>query len=105
MRAGGGARRFGGLPAWDIDDPGRSCWKKADAAVFGDSGVFARSQSFADRASASRMSWRLFDLDLSRGGGLRPPERSWGLGLLLGVLSLRCLDVSAFFGVLPVWRL
>ena len=102
MRAGGGARRFGGLPAWDIDDPGRSCWKKADAAVFGDSGVFARSQSFADRASASRMSWRLFDLERSRGGGLRPPERSWGLGLLFGVLSLRCLDVSAFFGVLPV---
>ena len=102
LRAGGGARRFGGLPAWDIDDPGRSCWKKADAAVFGDSGVFARSQSFADRASASRMSWRLFDLERSRGGGLRPPERSWGLGLLFGVLSLRCLDVSAFFGVLPV---
>ena len=75
LRAGGGARLLGGEPAWDIDDPGRSCWKKADAA-FGESGVLALSQSFADRASASRMSWRLFDLDLSRGGGLLPPERS-----------------------------
>ena len=87
-----------------MEEPGLSCWKKAEAA-FGLSGVFARSQSFADRASASRMSWRLFDLDLSRGGGLRPPERSWGLGRRFGVRSLRCLDVSAFFGVLPVWRL
>ena len=77
-----------------MDDPGLSCWKKADAAL-GESGVFARSQSFADRASASRMSWRLLDLDLSRGGGLRPPERSCGLGLLEGVRSLRCLDVSS----------
>ena len=101
LRAGGGARRFGGEPAWDMEEPGRSCWKKADAA-FGESGVLALSQFLADCASASKMSWRLLDLDRSRGGGLRPPERSWGLGLLFGVLSLRCLDVSAFFGVLPV---
>ena len=105
LRAGGGARRFGGEPAWDMEEPGLSCWKKADAAVFGDSGVFARSQSFADRASASRMSWRLFDLDLSLGGGRLPPLRSWGLGRRFGVRSLLCLEVSAFFGVFPVCRL
>ena len=102
--AGGGARRLGGLPAWDMEEPGLSCWKKAEAA-FGESGVLALSQSFADRASASRMSWRLFERLRSRGGGLLPPERSWGLGLLFGVRSDRCLEVSAFLGVLPVWRL
>jgi hypothetical protein len=99
--AGGGARRFGGEPAWDMEEPGLSCWKKADAA-FGLSGVLALSQFFADCASASKMSWRLLDLDLSRGGGLRPPERSWGLGRLFGVLSDLCLEVSAFLGVFPV---
>ena len=55
LRAGGGALRFGGEPAWDMEEPGLSCWKKAEAA-FGESGVFARSQSLVDLASASRMS-------------------------------------------------